>query len=40
MKSSTQIYTKLRTNKKADSFVFESERDDLGWLQRLAGIKR
>lgn len=35
-----QIYTKLRTNKKANSFVFESERDDLGWLQRLAGIKR
>lgn len=35
-----QIYTRLRNNKKADSFVFESERDDLGWLQRLAGIKK
>lgn len=33
------IYTKLRSNKKANTFIFENERDDLGWLQRLAGIK-
>jgi hypothetical protein len=32
------IYTRLRTGKQADSFVFEAERDDLGWLKRLAGI--
>ena len=34
-----QMYTKLRTNKAAATFVFESERDDLGWYQRLAGIR-
>lgn len=34
-----EIYTRLRNNKKANTFVFESERDDLGWLQRLAGMK-
>jgi len=34
-----EIYTRLRNNKKSNTFVFESERDDLGWLQRLAGIK-
>lgn len=33
------IYTKLRSNKKANTFIFENERDDLGWLQRLAGIE-
>lgn len=33
------VYTKLRNNKKSNTFVFESERNDLGWLQRLAGIK-
>lgn len=35
-----EIYTRLRNNKKSNTFVFESERDDLGWLQRLAGIKK
>lgn len=34
------IYTRLRNNKKSNTFVFESERDDLGWLQRLAGVTR
>lgn len=34
-----EIYTRLRNNKKSNTFVFESERDDLSWLQRLAGIK-
>lgn len=34
----SQIYTKLRSGKQADSFVFEAERDDLSWIQRLAGI--
>ena len=34
-----EIYTRLRNNKKSNTFVFESERDDLGWLQRLAGVK-
>lgn len=34
-----EIYTKLRSNKNANTFIFENERDDLGWLQRLAGIK-
>lgn len=33
------LYTRLRNNKKSNTFVFESERDDLGWLQRLAGVK-
>ena len=35
------IYTRLRTNKKANSFVFEGERDDMGFiarLQKLSGI--
>lgn len=35
-----EIYTRLRNNKKSNTFVFESERDDLGWLQRLAGVTR
>ena len=33
------MYTKLRTNKKANTFMFESERDELGWVARLAGIE-
>lgn len=35
-----EIYTRLRNNKKSNTFVFENERDDLGWLQRLAGITK
>lgn len=35
-----EIYTRLRNNKKSNTFVFESERDDLSWLQRLAGMSR
>jgi hypothetical protein len=31
------IYTKLRNNKQANTFVFESERTELGWVARLAG---
>ena len=34
-----EVYTKLRNNKKSNTFVFENERDDLSWLQRLAGVK-
>ena len=37
-----QAYSKLRTNKKTNTFVFEAERDDRGFLDRLsvlAGIK-
>ena len=37
------MYTKLRNNKKANTFVFASERDDCGFLKRLsilAGIKK
>lgn len=33
------IYSQLRGKKNA-TFVFESERDDLGWISRLAGINR
>jgi hypothetical protein len=43
------VYSRLRTNKElpnkrlqpvSRSFKFESERDDLGWLGRLAGIRQ
>lgn len=33
------MYTKLRNNKKSNTFVFESERDDIGFIARLAGIR-
>lgn len=36
-----EMYTKLRNNKKSNTFVFEGERDDKGFivrLQKLAGI--
>jgi hypothetical protein len=33
------IYTKLRNNKKANTFIFKEERDDIGFIARLAGIK-
>lgn len=29
------IYTSIRKNKKSNTFVFESERDDKSWLSRL-----
>lgn len=35
-----QAYTRLRNNKDSNTFVFEAERDDLGWLQKLAGINK
>ena len=34
----SDIYTKLRNNKQSNTFVFEGERDDVGFIQRLAGI--
>lgn len=34
-----QAYTKLRTNKKSNTFVFESERDDESWISKLAKSK-
>lgn len=37
-----EIYSRLRNNKKSNTFVFESERDDLGFIARLkqlSGIK-
>jgi len=33
------IYTQLRTGKQSSTFVFEAERDDIGWIKRLAGVK-
>lgn len=30
-----EMYTKLRNNKKSNTFVFEGERDDDGFIQRL-----
>jgi hypothetical protein len=35
-----EIYTRLRKGNKSRTFIFESERDDLGWLQRLAGLHK
>ena len=38
-----EMYTKLRNNKKSNTFVFEGERDDLGFigrLQKLAGVTK
>ena len=31
-------YTKLRTNKKANTFIFKEERDDVGFIVRLAKL--
>jgi hypothetical protein len=33
------LYSQLR-HRKGATFVFENERDDLGWISRLAGITR
>jgi len=38
-----EIYTKLRNNKKSNTFVFEGERDDEGFirrLQKLSGVTK
>ena len=35
-----QIYTKLRTNKQASTFVFEGEREAISWIKKLAGISK
>ena len=34
-----QAYTKLRNNKSSNTFIFKEERDDIGFIARLAGIK-
>lgn len=34
------LYTRLRTNKNASTFVFESEREPISWIMRLAGINK
>lgn len=31
----SQAYTKLRSNKRSNTFVFENERDDIGFVSRL-----
>lgn len=33
------VYSKLR-GKPDQTFIFENERDDLGWIQRLAGLRQ
>ena len=35
-----QAYTKLRNNKASNTFVFKEERDDLGFIARLAGLTK
>ena len=35
----SQAYTKLRTNKRSNTFVFESERDDRGFISRLGKLR-
>ena len=38
-----EMYTKLRNNKKSNTFVFEGERDDVGFIgrpQKLAGVAK
>jgi hypothetical protein len=39
MGSLGDAYTRLRNNRKANSFTFVEERDDLGFIARLAGLK-
>ena len=34
-----QAYTRLRSNKRSNTFVFESERDDMGFVARLGKNK-
>lgn len=33
-------YTKLRNNKQSNTFIFTEERDDIGFIARLAGVKK
>lgn len=33
------MYTKLRNNKKTNTFIFTEERDEVGFIARLAGLK-
>lgn len=35
-----EMYSKLRNNKKANTFMFTEERDDIGWVGRLSKQKR
>ena len=34
------IYSKIRKRGKNATFIFKEERDDLGWIGRLAGIRK
>jgi hypothetical protein len=34
------LYTKLRNNKKSNTFTFTEERDDIGFIARLAGVRK
>jgi hypothetical protein len=34
------MYTKLRNNKKSNTFTFTEERDDIGFIARLAGVRK
>ena len=34
------MYTKLRNNKKTNTFIFTEERDEVGFIARLAGLKK
>lgn len=33
-------YTKLRNNKRSNTFTFTEERDDIGFIARLAGVRK
>lgn len=35
-----EMYSKLRNNKQSNTFIFTEERDDIGWVGRLAGINK
>ena len=34
------MYTKLRNNKKTNTFIFTEERDEVGFIARLAGLRK
>jgi hypothetical protein len=36
----SQAYTRLRSNKRSNTFVFESERDDIGFVARLSNVSK
>ena len=35
-----EMFSKLRNNKNSNTFIFTEERDDIGWVGRLAGINK